>query len=109
MAQDLCNISITVLAAAGLRILPATDVLTIRVGDTGYLAVGVESVDGFVGEATFEFTCSPQLQVSFSTPNVVQMDGVTTRGTNLDIHVPEGEVPGEYGIEIIVSGDHTGT
>ena len=109
MAQDSCNVTITVLAAAGLNIIPATDALTIRVGDTGYLAVSVESVDGFIGEATFEFTCSPQLQVSFSTPNVVMMDGVTTKGTNLDIHVPEGEVQGEYGIEIIVSGEHTGT
>jgi len=109
MAQDSCSIVITVISAAGLRILPAADALTIRVGDTGYLAVGVEPVDGFIGEATFEFTCSPQLQVSFSTPNVVQMDGVTAMGTNMDIHVPEGEVPGEYGIEIIVSGDHTGT
>ena len=109
MAQDSCSITITVLAAAELRILPAADALTIRVGDTGYLAVGVEPVDGFVGEATFEFTCSPQLQVSFSTPHVVMLDGVTAMGTNLDIQVPEGEVPGEYGIEIIVSGDHTGT
>ncbi len=109
MAQDSCSITITVLAAAGLNILPAGTALTLRVGDTGYLAVGVESVDGFIGEATFEFTCSPQLQVSFSTPNVVQMDGVTAMGTNLDIHVPEGEVPGEYGVEIIVSGEHTGT
>ena len=109
MAQDSASITVTVLAAAGLRILPATDALTIRVGDTGYLAVGVESVDGFIGAATFEFTCSQQLQVDFSTPNVVQMDGVTAKGTNMDIHVPEGEVPGDYGIEIIVSGDHTGT
>jgi len=109
MAQDSCSIAITVLAAAGLRIVPATESLTIRVGDTGYLSVGVEPVDGFVGEVTFEFTCSPQLQVSFSTPNVVHLDGVETKGTNLDIYVPEGEEPGEYGVEIIVSGDHTGT
>jgi len=108
MVQDVCNIAITVMAAAGLRIVPAATELTIRVGDTGYLAISVQPIDGFVGEATFEFTCSPQLQVSFATPNVVQMDGISTKGTNIDIHVPEGEVPGEYGIEIIVSGDHTG-
>lgn len=109
MAQDSCNVTITVIAAADLLIVPATDALTIRVGDTGYLAVGVEPVSGFVGEVTFEFTCSPQLQVSFSTPNVIMMDGVNKKSTNMDIHVPEGEVPGEYGIEIIVSGDHTGS
>ncbi len=109
MTQDLCNITITVLAAAGLRIVPAAEALTIRVGGVGHLAIGVEPVDGFVGEVTFEVTCSPQLQVGFSLPHVVQMDGITTKGTAIDIHVSEEEVPGEYGIEIIVFGEHTGT
>lgn len=104
------TVRIEVQLAADINFTVNAEFLKIRKGQTGYLVLSAEPVEGFVGDLSFSVDPPPdEFLVSFPNGNTVTMDGISTKGVAVNIYIGADAEVKEHVLKFRVTGEHTGS